>query len=143
MSIIFDIYLGFRSHQEEEKGSRKMHNTSDVYISGGKGKKIKDHAHDKYSDSDVGFEIKVGDGSRGDMQTMERGASGSDLLTGPNSTTISPQTSLPTHTQTPRNTGTISKIMKEKDFQLFPPAQDQPNKQLVPQSLDRYAYRGK
>lgn len=84
----------------------------------------------------MGSENKAGDGSRGDTQAIDKGAGGSDILTGPNRTPLSPQISMQAHVQTPGNTGTISKIMKGKDFHLFPPVQDQPNKRLAPHSLD-------
>lgn len=85
----------------------------------------------------------AGDGSLGGEQITMRGAMGSDILTGSNWTPMSSQISTQIHVNTPRNLGTIPKGTKDKDVQLLPPVQDQPNKQGALHNLDRYAYKSK
>lgn len=51
---------------------------------------------------------------------------------------MSPSLPTYTHPQTPRNIGAIPKTGKGKDFQLFPPNQDPPNRQTIPHKLDKY-----
>lgn len=85
----------------------------------------------------------VGDGSLGEGQRRTRGAMASTMLASSNHALTSPQIPTQTYTSMPQNSGTIPKSTKERDFQLYPPVQDQSNKQLVPHNLDRYAYKGK
>lgn len=127
----------------KQRGSRKRQTTGENHNGGGKDKKIKEHLHDKNYNLDICTDNTAGDGSFNDEALNMRGASGADVLIGGNRIPMSPLPSTHMHPNTPRNLGTIPKTCKDKDFQLFPPSQDPPNRQGISHNLDRYAYKTK